>query len=238
MVLFVNYKEFLMNHKQENGEGKTPKILNANDINISQDGPKPKHCEPKPLDKQTKSEVVETAKEAHAKLEEITRANSMIRKLNNLQRHIRKVQDAIQILSERLIARGEIDFSKIILANSMTHDLSKFGGIEWEYLVKEDSQIDMDGDKLEMAIYQHVMTNDHHPERWGGIDHMPREAIAEMVCDLYARSQEAGTDLMKYIKEVFVKKHNMSFKGKGYKTMKFFMDILVDKPLKPLQPTI
>jgi len=213
--------------KTENGGNS-----NGND---SKDKPIDKPIE-KPIEKQTKNEVVEAAKEAHAKLEELSKIAKESKKLNNLRRHIQKVQDAVQVLAERLIHKNEIAFAKILVANSMNHDKSKFSGIEWEYLVKEDPQEEISGEKLEMAIFQHVTTNDHHPERWGGIDCMPRESIAEMVCDLYTRSSEAGTDLMKYIKEVFVKKHNLSFSGKGYKTMKYFIDLLVDKPLKSIIP--
>jgi len=211
-------------HKNTNGNGSNGHDKNGNSKND------------KPIEKQTKDAVVELAKEAQAKLDEISKITRETNKLNNLRRHIQNVQDAVQLLANKLMNMGEVNFAKILVANSMNHDKSKFSGIEWEYLVKEDGQEEIEGEKLEMAVFQHVTTNDHHPERWGGINDMPREAIAEMVCDLYARSSEAGTDLMQYIKNVFIKKHSISYSGKGYKTMKKFVDLLVDKPLKSIKP--
>jgi len=180
--------------------------------------------------KETEKPVREiSAKEELARLENIT--NERL-KIENLIRHIDNVRNACVLLGRRLIDRGEIAFGKQLISNSMSHDISKFSGIEWEYLVKSDTHADTEGDALLMAMHQHVMTNDHHPEKWGGVDEMPKLAIAEMVCDLYARSSEFATDLVQYIKTEFATKQNLSLRGKGYKTMKYFMDILLDKQLK------
>lgn len=191
-------------------------------------------CENKPIEKMTKEEVLEEAKNAQAELNRMNQINREIKKINNLRRHISKVQDAAQILAERLIENGYSYLARKIVANSMTHDISKFRGIEWEYLVKVDGQEESKGDNLKLAIHQHVTSNDHHPECWGSIDGMSQEAMADMVCDLHARASEAGTDLRSYVKEVFCKKHNITTKGKAYKRMKKFIDLLLDVPLKPI----
>ena len=191
-----------------------------------------------PIEKKPKAEVVEEAKAAQEELERIARVKKEVSKLQNLRRHIDKVQDAVLLLAQRLIERGEVDFAKVIVANSMTHDVSKFSGIEWEYLVKDDPHAEMDGDKLQMAIYQHVTSNDHHPERWGGVANMPREALAEMVCDWYARASESAKDLRDWVKNEALKKYSISPQGKVYKSIKYFIDILLDAPLKTIKPKV
>jgi hypothetical protein len=199
--------------------------------------------EKKDIAKMKKDEVIEEVKnaqqqaqEAQAELKRLAQVNKDIQKLNNLRRHINKVQDAILIMAEKLISQDKIDLAKIIVANSMTHDVSKFSGIEWEYLVKEDGQVESYGDKLSMAIYQHVHTNDHHPERWGGIENMPPAAIAEMVCDWYARSSESASNLRDWIKKEATKKYEIKPTGKQYKLIKYFVDLLLDVPLKTIKP--
>lgn len=192
--------------------------------------------EPKPIEKMTKEEIAEEAKNAQAQLDRINQINREVKKINNLRRHICKVQDAAQIMAERLIENGYSYLARKIVANSMTHDISKFRGIEWEYLVKVDGQEESnENENLKLAIHQHVSSNDHHPECWGSIDGMSQEAMAEMVCDLHARASEAGTDLRSYVKEVFCKKHKITTKGKTYKRIKKFIDLLLDMQLKPIQ---
>lgn len=197
----------------------------------------------KSIEKMRKNEVIEEVKtaqqqaqEAQAELERIATMNKEIRKLNNLLRHIRKVQEAMQLLAERLIERGEPYFARKLVARSMIHDRSKFSGIEWEYLVKEDSHQEKEGEKLQMAIHQHVMSNDHHPECWGTINSMSEEAIAEMVCDWYARSAESASNLREWIKKEALSKYEINSKGKIYKIIKRFVDLLVDSPLKTIKP--
>jgi len=190
----------------------------------------------KPICKKTKNEIVEEAKSQQAKLEKITIINRELKKINNLLRHIDRVKNAAQILADRLIEQDEIYLARRLIAKSLCHDYSKFLGIEWDYLVKSDGQEEVSGDNLKLAIYHHTSSNDHHPEYWGcNINNMSQESMAEMVCDLHARASEAGTDLRSYIKDVFCKKHNISHSGKGYKSMKRFIDLLLDTPLKPIQ---
>ena len=147
--------------------------------------------------------------------------------LDALIRHIKLVQDAAQLMGKRLIDAGEPEIAIILIANSLSHDKSKFHGIEWNHLVREE-----DNELLKKALDQHYCTNMHHPEYWGGIADMPRIYIAEMVCDIYARSAEQGTDLRGWIKDVAVPKYNMTVRSKPYRIIKEFLDLLLEEKFK------
>ena len=59
--------------------------------------------------------------------------------LSDLLRHVGTVRDACQLLASRLIANGsETDeFIQSLVINSMTHDVSKFRGMEWKNLRRQ-----------------------------------------------------------------------------------------------------
>ena len=146
-----------------------------------------------------------------------------------LLRHIKLVQDGCLLLAEKLIEQGRANLGRVLIAQSMMHDNSKFFGIEWDYMGEGSEPGD-----LKLAVRQHVQTNSHHPEYWGGFENLPELAVAELVCDLYARSQEFGTDLRDYIRETFMPRYEVSTSGKNYKRMKTFLEMLLNKPFKPL----
>src|SRR5262245_23535192 len=125
--------------------------------------------------------------------------------IDDLVRHINLVRDACLLLGKRLMAEGRTDFGRLLIAHGFVHDASKFHGIEWDYL---HAGQDVPADELELAIRQHTRTNPHHAEYWGGVENMPEISVAEMVCDWYARSQEFGTDLRVWIREVAVIRYN------------------------------
>ena len=161
-------------------------------------------------------------------VETITTLDDSRRKhLDALIRHIKLVQDASQLMGKRLIEAGDPEFAVILIANSLSHDKSKFHGIEWNHLVREENK-----ELLQKALDQHYCTNEHHPEYWGGIADMPRIYIAEMVCDIYARSAEQGTDLRGWIKDVAVPKYNMTVRSKPYRIIKEFLDLLLEERFK------
>jgi hypothetical protein len=159
--------------------------------------------------------------------------------LRTVIRHIKLVQDATQLLGERLIDQGELKLGRQLIAKGLCHDQSKFTGIEWKALVRvEDGSDEISKTMLVEAWEQHVSTNDHHPEFWkNGINDMPQICIAEMVCDWFARSQEMGTDLRAWIKETASAKYDMSLKGRAYKQVKYFVDMLLDPQFKPIKAT-
>lgn len=146
-------------------------------------------------------------------------------KLEKLIRHIENVQEACQLLGKKLIEKGEINFGIRLIALGQVHDHSKFFGIEWDYLV--------DGDwngEAKLAAAHHNRSNLHHPEYWGGVELMPRIAVAEMVCDWYARSTEFGENIWDYVKKKALDRYDISPHGKVYKWIKEFLDLLLDKP--------
>lgn len=154
-----------------------------------------------------------------------------IDRINRLIRHIRGVQDNAQILGERLMSRGEFNLGKTLIANSFLHDNSKFFGSEWDFLSVDTN--DVSSDELKIGIKQHNRTNRHHPEFYdGGIHDMPKEYVAELVCDWKARSSERGTSLESWILEEGTKRFNFTKNDAVYNTIKNFMSLLLEPPLK------
>ena len=86
-----------------------------------------------------------------------------------------------------------------------------------------------DKDAFKLAWQQHVTTNPHHPEFWGGVENMPDFAIAEMVCDWYARSQEFGASVREWYQDEAMGKFKIlkdSYTdGKINEYFEFFSDI-------------
>ena len=149
---------------------------------------------------------------------------SPLEHLDNLVRHIDLVRGACLLLGKRLIAQGRVEFGRILIARGFEHDVSKFSGIEWDYLHAGQN---VPRDQLDMAIRQHVRTNSHHPEYWGGIENMPEIAVAEMVCDWYARSQEFGTGLREWITSQAVERFQIDVAGEGYAWVQQYVGLLL-----------
>lgn len=152
------------------------------------------------------------------------------KRLDTLLRHIKHVQDAALLLGERLIEKGEVEFGRLLIANSMTHDNSKFFGLEWDHLNGSSS----DNDILKLVIHQHQKTNPHHPEYWGGVDSMPRIFVAEMVCDWHARSLEMGDSFLNWVRGDALTKYNIKPNSTAHKRIKEFVCLLVEEPFKKL----
>ena len=153
------------------------------------------------------------------------------KKLSNLIRHIKNVQDNCSIISEKLIENNEFTLAKNLLANSLIHDNSKFYGIEFDYLTGAEAE---NKELLMCAIAQHNTNplNKHHPEFWVDIKEMPRLYVAEMVADCTARASEFGTDIREWFKECATKKYKFSTSHKIWGEIKDFLDMLLDKPFR------
>jgi hypothetical protein len=154
-----------------------------------------------------------------------------IDRIRKLKRHIRNVQDAAELLGERLIENGEVELGRRLIANSLMHDNSKFHGFEWDHL--ED---DLLNPLKVIAIQHHKQVNPHHPEYWSDIKNVPPVYLAEMVCDWKARSTEFGTDLRKWIKETAFKKFGFTTSTAVYKQIKQYVDLLLDDKFKQITP--
>lgn len=162
------------------------------------------------------------------------KAEQTMEKVRALTRHIRNVEDNCLLLGERLISEGEIELGHNLIANGFVHDASKFSGIEWDQLViGPTTKVDENKLKLKMAIYQHQKTNPHHVEYWSnGIEEMPDVYLAEMVCDLKARSEEFGTALLDYIDTDGIKRWKISKEHESYKKIKRFVELLCATPFQ------
>jgi hypothetical protein len=149
--------------------------------------------------------------------------------LDNLVRHIGLVREAGLMLGKRLIRQGEEEFGRLLIARVFVHDASKFYGAEWKYL---HAGKDVPPDKLELAIVQHRETNQHHPEYWGGVEHMPEIAVAEMVCDWYARAQEFGTGLRDWIANHATERFRIDPASPQHRWITRFVDLLLEDPFR------
>lgn len=146
-------------------------------------------------------------------------------KVDKLLRHISNVQEACLLLGKKFIDKGEAEFGIQLIALGQVHDNSKWSGIEWDYLICGKFN-----GEAKLAACNHNRTNPHHPEYWGCIDLMPRVYVAEMCCDWLARANEFGTDVWEYVKEKALPRYHISDRGKVYKWIKEFLDMLLEKP--------
>ncbi len=146
--------------------------------------------------------------------------------LNDLARHIGLVRDACMRLGKRLMAQGRVEFGRLVAARGFTHDASKFHGIEWDNLHAPAAP----EEAKRLAIDHHRRTNAHHPEYWGGVEHMPEIAVAEMVCDWYARSQEFGTDLREWVRLDAMPRYRIAPDSQAHRWALAFIDLLLDRP--------
>jgi hypothetical protein len=145
--------------------------------------------------------------------------------LDNLVRHIELVREAGLLLGKRLMRRGEEDFGRRLIARVFVHDASKFRGVEWQYL---HAGRDVPPDKMEVAAAHHRETNPHHPEYWGGLHSMPEIAVAEMVCDWYARAQELGTGLRDWIGGPATARFRIDPDSQQSRWIQKFVDLLLE----------
>lgn len=158
---------------------------------------------------------------------------TILKKIATNNRHKNLVKDATDLLGTRLIEIGEIDLGIKLISLGWEHDLSKYDHFEMEYLIEPLDNTDKE--TLKLAIKKHQACNRHHVDFWSDIENMPRIFIAELVCDLFARSAEFGTNLRDYIKDTFMPKHKINPQGKVYKTIKEFVDLLLDKPFAAIK---
>lgn len=164
------------------------------------------------------------------------RAELVLAKIEFVARHIRNVEDNCLLLGKKLIERGEVDLGHKLIANGFVHDASKFWGIEWEHMAPGQPTVEEGAKlKLKMAIHQHRKTNPHHPEYWSrGILDMPEVYLAEMICDLKARSEEFGTSLVEYIDCDGLKSWRISKEHDIYKKIMGFVRLLCPPPFEKI----
>lgn len=147
-------------------------------------------------------------------------------KIDAIVEHIDNVRDSGNKLGKILIGKGEVELGRRLIAVCHIHDASKFHGIEWDGLFSEDKEL------LRRAVEHHQQVNPHHPEYWIDIKEMPLVYVAEMACDIKARSSEFGTDVREWVKEKATKKYNFTNKNKVYRELMGFLNLLLEKPFE------
>jgi hypothetical protein len=150
-----------------------------------------------------------------------------IEKIDKLITHIRAVQDNALILGRKLIEKGDVAFGKTLIVNSMSHDLTKFYGLEYENLHKDAEKED-----LKDAIFQHQSSNPHHIEFWQSHDKVPDIFIAEFCCDTLARAQELASDYLNWLANDATKRYNFTTKSQFYKKVIKYYNLIIDNPFK------
>lgn len=167
-------------------------------------------------------------------LETLKKNQNEIKKMDEVLKHLQTLQDSCITLGKALMEiDGDLEFGRMLIANSFVHDQSKFYGIEWEYLNPDG--FENHKEKFLLALDQHQKVNPHHPEHWEGFKNMPRIRKAELVCDLHARSILMGTDLRKYFKDEWCKRYGLGTGTKDYKELVYFIDLLIGKPFKKVK---
>lgn len=137
-------------------------------------------------------------------------------KLNNIIRHIKRVEDNCNQLAKKLPQPMALKLIRL----GRIHDASKLEPFEFEHL-HEDSPLFQD------ALSKHRTGNPHHPEYWSSIHQMPDEYLAEMVCDCAARAQEFGTDIIEWFRNSATKKYQFTFEDECGKKIKKYLDLLL-----------
>jgi hypothetical protein len=160
----------------------------------------------------------------------------ILAKLDFVARHVRNVEDNTLLLGKKLIERGDLALGIKLIANGQIHDASKFHGIEFEYLslnnpAEENRQL-----KLKLAVQHHRMTNAHHVEYWSrGIKEMPDVYLAELCCDVKARSEEFGTSLRDWIDTDGIKQWGIAKDSAEYKKIMRFVTLLCEEPFQEIK---
>jgi hypothetical protein len=123
----------------------------------------------------------------------------MENKLTNVLRHIKRVEDNCNLIAKDY-EDSDLKFALQLIQRGRRHDVSKLNLTEFIEL------LDPSHPNFHQRLLHHRKHNDHHPEYWdGGIKKMNANpaAVAEMVCDWKARSEEFGSDLESWINDTF-----------------------------------
>ena len=152
-------------------------------------------------------------------------------KLDLLNRHIDNVRNNGRLVADQLIKAGEFNLARKLTANVQVHDVTKFSGIEWEFLDPTHTN----KAALKQAVLHHQAVNPHHPEYWGVIQDMPTVYIIEMVCDWAARAQEKGTSLREWIDKEATKRFKFTKDDETYKKIMKYVDMICSKPFESLE---
>lgn len=157
--------------------------------------------------------------------------------LDVLIRHIQTVQNNCIVLGKILIKSGEDELGRALIQNGLTHDSSKFSGIEWDFMqvYVKGRYTKKESEQLSYAVKQHTTSNPHHPQYWGTIHSMPDVYIAEMVCDWKARATEFGTDLRRWIDDQATTDFKFKQTDEIYTKIMKYVDLVCGKPMEKVK---
>ncbi len=157
-------------------------------------------------------------------------------RIDGLMRHIDDVKQNCSILAEKLMKKGEGELARRLLQNVQSHDVTKFSGIEWEFLTIGNTTNKVG---LKYAVEQHQRSNPHHPEYWShGLIEMPLVYEYEMIADLTARSNEMGTSVRDFVLNTIPKKYDIAKDSDLHKELIAILDMLVNKPFEQTEPEV
>ena len=88
-------------------------------------------------------------------------------------------------------------------------ELSPYIDMTWLYKNAKTRYVDLTPE-MEQAWKHHYMVNGHHPEHYARLDDMPDMAIAEMVADWAAMSEEKGGSLVMWFHKVNQNKYKFN----------------------------
>lgn len=140
--------------------------------------------------------------------------------LNSIIRHIKRVEDNCNIIAQKLWETN-YPFALEMVRRGRIHDASKLEDFEFKYLWKNSL-------KFEEALKHHHSLNSHHPEYYqNGIYGMNEADLAEMVCDVLARSQEFGSDIKEWLFIEAPKRYGFEGDLELIGKLKYYLDLLL-----------
>ena len=149
-----------------------------------------------------------------------------LEKYEKIIAHIRRVEQNCCTLAKVFINDNKPKFALELIRRGRMHDLSKFELFEFENLWDWEPA-------FKTALKHHHINNSHHPEHHEfGVNWMSDMDIAEMVCDMAARSSEFGTDVREFIFGEFAKKHGFSKDDYVGAQITRFLNLLLAPPFK------
>ena len=147
--------------------------------------------------------------------------------LNDIMLHKAHVFENAEKLAQWHIVNGRPEVARMLIVNAYTHDLDKFGGIQWQYMRKGAHKTKA----MELAVEEHNTTNKHHPNAWGKIQNMDDLYLMELVCDCIARSQEIGTSIRSWFDNEATKRYGFKIGDEIHTKIMAWVDIILDAPL-------
>jgi len=142
-------------------------------------------------------------------------------RIEKIYNHIQNVQENCYKLAKELIKDNQDKLARKLLQRGLRHDQSKFTDLEYFGMYSDDECLKW------ASIENHRRNNEHHLEYHMTPLDMSEVDIAEMACDLKARSSEFGTDIREFIKN-YVNDRKISLNSKFYKSLVKYLNYILE----------